>query len=308
MIINTGQRTDIPAFFAPWLANRLRAGSVCVRNPFNRLQVSRYRLSPDVVDVIGFCTKNPEPLFPYFDLLEPFGQFWHATITPYGRDIEPGVPDKHRLLAVFRELSARVGTPAVAWRYDPILLSPTYSMDYHLRAFETMAAALDGATTTVTISFIQLYQKLARNFPEAADISLEDRLYLARRIVEIAGAHGMEVRLCPPDDRLAETGVVNAGCMTLDLYERAIGRKLDPPAFKPARAACACYLGCDIGAYSTCPHLCRYCYANHDAQAVAANRARHDPASPFLIGGPEEGDRVHDVDQRSWKVDQLALF
>ena len=92
------------------------------------------------------------------------------------------------------------------------------------------------------------------------------------------------------------------------LYERAIGSKLDPPAFKPARAACACYLGCDIGAYSTCPHLCRYCYANRDARAVAANRARHDPASPFLIGGPEQGDRVHDVPQRSWKVDQLSLF
>ncbi|MBR5429046.1 MAG: DUF1848 family protein, partial [Firmicutes bacterium] len=26
MIINTGQRTDIPAFYAPWFANRLREG------------------------------------------------------------------------------------------------------------------------------------------------------------------------------------------------------------------------------------------------------------------------------------------
>jgi hypothetical protein len=308
MIVNTGQRTDIPAFFAPWLANRLRAGSVCVRNPFNPQQVSRYRLSPDVVDVIGFCTKNPEPLFPYFDALEPFGQFWYITITPYGRDIEPAVPNKHRLLRVFRELSARVGPQAVCWRYDPILLSPVYTKAYHLRAFETMATALEGATDTVTISFIQIYDKLRRNFPEAAEVALADRVELAGRLAQIAAAHSMTVRLCPPDDRLATTGVANAGCMTLDLYERAIGSKLDPPAFKPARDACACYLGCDIGAYSTCPHLCRYCYAHSDARAVAANRARHDPASPFLIGGPEHGDRVHDVPQRSWKVDQLSLF
>lgn len=33
MIINTGQRTDIPAFYAEWFANRLREGLVCVRNP-----------------------------------------------------------------------------------------------------------------------------------------------------------------------------------------------------------------------------------------------------------------------------------
>ena len=69
MIINTGQRTDIPAFYADWFANRLREGFVCVRNPFNPQQVSRYKLDPAVVDVIGFCSKNPEPMFKYMDLL-----------------------------------------------------------------------------------------------------------------------------------------------------------------------------------------------------------------------------------------------
>ena len=59
MIINTGQRTDIPAFYADWLANRLREGFVLVRNPYNPKSVTRYRLTPDVVDCIGFCTKIP---------------------------------------------------------------------------------------------------------------------------------------------------------------------------------------------------------------------------------------------------------
>ena len=46
MILNTGQRTDIPAFYAPWFANRLKEGFVCVRNPYDPHQVSRYRLDP----------------------------------------------------------------------------------------------------------------------------------------------------------------------------------------------------------------------------------------------------------------------
>ena len=75
MIINTGQRTDIPAFYPRWLANRLQEGLVCVLNPYNHRQVSRYRLSPDVVDVIPFCTKNPKPMEPYMDLLKPYGQY-----------------------------------------------------------------------------------------------------------------------------------------------------------------------------------------------------------------------------------------
>ena len=41
------------------------------------------------------------------------GQYWFVTITPYGRDIEPNVPDKHRLLADFRTLSRIVGVEAV---------------------------------------------------------------------------------------------------------------------------------------------------------------------------------------------------
>lgn len=64
MIINTGQRTDIPAIYAEWLANRLKEGFVCVRNPYNPNQVSRYRLDPSIVDVIGFCTKTPRRCSP----------------------------------------------------------------------------------------------------------------------------------------------------------------------------------------------------------------------------------------------------
>ena len=53
MIINTGMRTDIPAFYSDWFVNRLKAGFVLVRNPYNPRSVTRYRLSPDVVDLIG---------------------------------------------------------------------------------------------------------------------------------------------------------------------------------------------------------------------------------------------------------------
>ena len=73
MIINTGMRTDIPAFYSEWFVNRLKAGFVLVRNPYNPHSVARYRLSPDVVDLIGFCTKNPAPMLPHMDLLQSYG-------------------------------------------------------------------------------------------------------------------------------------------------------------------------------------------------------------------------------------------
>ncbi len=307
MIINTGQRTDIPAFYPVWFANRLREGFVCVRNPFDFSQVSRYRLSPEVVDLIGFCTKNPAPMFPHMDLLKDYGQFWYVTITPYGRDIEPHVPDKHKVLDDFRQLSEMVGVQRVGWRYDPIFLSDRYTPEYHLSAFAQMAAQLDGYTETVVISFIDLYRKVLRNFPEVREVPYEQKMYLGKEIIRIAADHGMIVKPCAEGDFLAAYGADCTGCMTIADYEKALGKRLIVPARKPARKECTCYLSCDIGAYDSCRHLCRYCYANQDPDRVLQNSRLHDVNSPFLIGNYQEGDRIHDVLQKSWIDGQMRI-
>ena len=74
-----------------------------------------------------------------------------------------------------------------------------------------------------------------------------------------------------------------------------------------AIANAACYLGGDIGAYNSCGHLCRYCYANYDAETVRANMRAHDPQSPLLIGRVMPGDEICDAAQESWKDYQVAL-
>ena len=35
MILHTGNRTDIPAFYSMWFSERLRAGYALVRNPYD---------------------------------------------------------------------------------------------------------------------------------------------------------------------------------------------------------------------------------------------------------------------------------
>ncbi len=307
MIINTGQRTDISAFYARWFANRLREGMVLVRSPYNPVSVTRYRLDPEVVDVIGMCSKNPAPLFPYMDLLRPFRQLWHVTITPYGKEIEPFVPDKRSVLESFRRLSDMVGPQCMVWRYDPILINEQYPAERHIRAFSYMARELEGYTHTAVISFIDLYEKTRRNFPEVRSVDREDRLMLGRAMVEIAKTHGMTVRPCAEGDELAEFGADCSGCMTIPVYEQAIGRHLNVPAHAPARKMCACHLSADIGAYNSCGHFCRYCYANYDADVVRRNMKEHDPDSPLLIGHLKPGDVVRDAQQESWIDPQLSM-
>ncbi|MCR4777903.1 MAG: DUF1848 domain-containing protein [Lachnospiraceae bacterium] len=308
MIINTGQRTDIPAFYSEWFANRLKAGFVCVRNPYNPNQVSRYRLDPSVVDVLGFCTKNPAPMFKYMDLLKDYGQYWFVTITPYGRDIEPNVPDKHKLLDDFKKLSEMLGPYRVAWRYDPVFISDRYTEEYHLSAFSQISSALKDYTNTVVISFLDLYPKVKRNFPEAKEVTKDQRIFLGKNMIEMATSCGMQLKTCAEGDELAKYGADCSGCMKISDYERAIGKKIDVPKVKGARAECACYLSCDIGAYNTCRHLCRYCYANAETKTVLAQSSLHNPNSPFLIGDYKDDDKIHDVPQKSWVDEQMTII
>lgn len=310
MIIQTGMRTDIPAFYSQWFRNRLQEGYVLVRNPYNPSSVTRYSLSSDVVDLIAFCTKNPAPMLPHMDVLKPYGQYWFVTITPYGRDIEPNVPDKEAVMEDFKTLSRLVGIDSVGWRYDPIFINGVYTVERHLRDFEIMARTLCGYTKTCVISFIDIYKKVERNFPEARAVTRAERLALGREFVRIGQQYGMTLRPCAEGNELAAFGADCSGCMTVNTFETALHDKLNPPKRKTNQrnGQCACLLGTDIGAYDTCGHLCRYCYANANAALVKQNMKMHDPRSPFLLGSILPTDVIRDADQKSWREAQLRLF
>lgn len=308
MIINTGSRTDIPAFYSEWFYNRIKEGFVCVRNPYYPEQILRYRLSPDVVDCLVFCTKNPEPMFSRLDELNRFRQFWFVTITPYGKEIEPKVPPKEQVMESFCKLSEKVGLSAVGWRYDPIFISDKYTLEFHIDMFENMAERLSGYVDHCVISFIDLYEKTKRNFKGVREVSREERLALGQQFVQIGKKYGIAIRTCCEGEELAQFGIDCSGCMTQKVIEKAIDFTLDVPKMKMPREGCDCLLGSDIGAYNTCGNGCLYCYANYDMEIVRQNMRQHDPASPILIGGIGVGEIVKDARQESWLDGQMRLF
>ena len=141
MIINTGSRTDIPAFFSKWFLNRIDEGFVCTRNPYND-DIYRYPLDSKIIDCLCFCTKNPKPLLNNIEKLDAYNQFWFVTINPYGRDIEANVPSFKNVMKSFKELSDYLGVNKVSWRYDPIFITEKYDLDFHIDKFEEMASEL----------------------------------------------------------------------------------------------------------------------------------------------------------------------
>ena len=114
----------------------------------------------------------------------------------------------------------------------------------------------------------------------------------------------MLIHSCCENTFLSEYGLKCNGCMSQEIVEKSINFKLEQPKRKNIRQECNCLMGNDIGAYNTCGHLCKYCYANANKNLVSENMKIHDEDSPFLVGNSEPGDKITEAKQKSWIVSQ----
>ena len=312
MILNTGLRTDIPGFFSEWFYNRIDDGFVYVRNPYAKNQIYSYRLDPELIDCIIFCTKNPKPMFENLEKIDKFNQYWHITITPYEKEIEPNVPPMNDVLESFKYLSKKLGKENVTLRYDPIFINEKYSLEKHIESFEYIANSLSDYTTEAIISFIDLYEKTKRNFPKAREVTKDERLKLGKEFAQIGKKNNITIKTCVEGTELDKFGIDSSGCMTKEVIERAINKNLNIPKQKARNGECYCLLNNDIGEYNTCGHGCLYCYANSNKRLVKRNLKLHDPKSPILIGEIKEDDIIKEMNQKSLIINdstrQTKLF
>ena len=310
MIISCSRRTDIPALYTEWLFRRIRKGFACVRNPRNPRQISEIKLTPDVADGFVFWTKNPAPMLPRLGELKDYMYYFQFTLTPYGKDIEPNLPVKLKLMSTFRRLSDLIGPERVIWRYDPIVINKTWTPEAHLRVFETMAKILSGATHKVIVSFVDMDYRNARRNADALAVealTARERLNLATKLQQIARWYGMELNACAGELDFSACGIQPARCIDGELMERLLGCRLNVSGDRNQRIACGCAESVDIGMYNTCAHGCRYCYANYAAREIIANRLKHDPTSPLLAGESGPRDTVHERAMHSCREEQMAL-
>ena len=134
MIISVSRRTDIPAFYNEWFYNRIKEGYVDVVNPFNAKQANRVSLKKEDVECFVFWTKNPKDFMKRLDELDGYNYYFQYTLNSYGKDIECNVPSKSdELIDNFINLSKKIGKEKVIWRYDPIILTDKYTIDYHIK-------------------------------------------------------------------------------------------------------------------------------------------------------------------------------
>lgn len=290
MILFVSGRTDIVAFYTEWFMKRVEEGFVMVRNPFNPKLVSKIDFNN--VDMIMFCTKNPLPIIPYLNKInKPI--LFHVTLTPYKEDIEPNVIDKTKIIEGIKEISKIIGVNNVVVRYDPILINTKYTIDYHKRAFKRMCELLKGYVKTIIVSFLDNYKNVEKNYAFIKPIPLTEEMYkeIGESFSKIAKDNGMVVQTCFEEHNLVEYGFVKGDCLSQDLALKMTGKK-NPIQKSRKGNLCSCVQMVDIGAYNTCKHLCKYCYANYNESDVLKNNKLHNPSSPLLIGELQSDDII----------------
>lgn len=311
MILSVSRRTDIPNYYSEWFYNRIKEGFLYVRNPMNLHQVSKINLSLDVIDCIVFWTKNPKNMIERIDEISKFNYYFQFTLTGYGKDVEPNLPDKKaNLIDTFQELSEIIGPKRIIWRYDPILLNNKYTFEFHIKVFKEIAEKLRGYTDRVVISFVDFYIKTKRNMEKLQIEEFEENklILLAIELAKIANSNHMQIETCAEKIDLRRYGIEHGSCIDKKLIENIIGCKLLGFKDKSQREECRCLESIDVGTYNTCLNGCKYCYANFSDKTVQSNASLYDINSPILCGKIGDNDSIKEREVRSLKTEQISMF
>lgn len=273
------RRTDVPAFYGDWFWNRLRAGFVQSVNPYNRNQRRLVELGPEAVDGFVFWSKNPAMFLGDLAPLAPYAWYLQCTVTPYGPELEPGVPPAEAVMEMLEGLAGRVGRERLVWRYDPVLLAGEMTPEWHAERFGRMARRLAGVVSGCVFSFYDRYAGAEKRLHGLAFADDQPaRLQTAALLAGQAQAVGLPLYTCAEARDYSGLGIRRSACIDAGRLSLLAGRALEAAKDPNQRPGCGCVRSIDIGSYDTCPAGCLYCYANRGGRESAANRlARQDP-------------------------------
>ncbi len=303
-LISASRRTDIPRYFASWFAARRAAGSASYRNVFG--VTGSVSLRP--ADVVGyvFWTRDAEPFREQLCALREQGvpYAFQFTINGYGPELEPRRPSLDQAVASFVSVSQLLpGPEAIQWRYDPIVLSDTYTAKFHLSLFARVARQLAGSTRVVNVSFVEPYlralrriddgsvrfrkpdpkrhKSVVKKYPKLPHVGADEATALLAAMATCARQHGIELRTCCNP----EGGLAPSQCVSAELFsphDAIVASEVEAFGGAPSRTSCRCLRSVDIGMGDSCVAGCAYCYAVRSVSAAVQCYRDHEPAAPML--------------------------
>jgi hypothetical protein len=306
VIISASRSTDIPAFYGDWFMARLAAGFVRWKSPFGGKSLY---VTFEKTRVLVFWSKNPSPFFPHLDMLDRlgYGYYFLFTLNNYDAErLEPGVPPVGERMETFIRLSRRIGKGRVVWRFDPLVLSDQITVQGLLEKIRRIGDRIAPFTGRMVFSFVDIekYAKVRRNLQAAGirgarEFTDDDVDEFCSGLASLNKRWALSITACAEGRDLSRFGIGRGQCISYDLLTQEFGNDLKlmdflhpadqqtlggmPVVADPSwwlkdpgqRNTCRCIVSKDIGQYSTCIHLCSYCYANMSAERARRNYSRY---------------------------------
>jgi len=316
IIISASRSTDIPAFYAKWFINRLKAGYCVWYNPFN--QQPMYVAFKNAKAVV-FWSKNPKPLIPYLYELDERGihYYFQFTLNDYDNEnFEPNVPSLGKRIETFLNLSEKICKEKVIWRFDPLVMTDKIGVDELLRKVENIGNNLREHTEKLVFSFADIgniYRKVENNLKHLninyREFTPQTMNEFAKGVQELNKKWNFSLGTCAEEINLEQYGIEHNRCIDGELMKRIFANDTDFVYYlsygkfpdnnslfpveipkkeanlkdKGQRLACGCIISKDIGMYNTCPHFCVYCYANTSKETVEKNRKLYSEIGESII-------------------------
>lgn len=274
VIVSASRATDVPAFFSPWLFERLEKGYCKWRNPYNGKDSY---VSFANTRFIVFWSKSPAPLLDYLPRLREkgIGFYIQYTLNDYDTEgLERNVPPLPQRIDTFKRIVDKHGLGSAVLRFDPLILTDRIGIPKLLDKIQGIASQLKDYTERLVFSFADIsgYKKVGTNLNRGG---INYREWTESEMIEFAKQLSqlhlpMQLSTCAKRIDLERYGIEHNHCIDPDLISRLapddtalqmwlFGATKD----KGQRPACGCILSKDIGQYNTCAHGCLYCYATN---------------------------------------------
>ena len=141
------------------------------------------------------------------------------------------------------------------------------------------------------VSFTAQENFIQNQTVDSKNLTNDDYKKIGLSFSEIARNHNMKVQTCSEYNTLEEYGFIVSDCVSRELAKKITGKNY--PVWKGRNNKyCHCANMVDIGAYNTCSHYCKYCYANYDEDKIKDHVKNHRIDSTMLIGYLKDDDEI----------------
>ena len=243
------------------------------------------------------------------DELEAYNYLFNITMNPYSREMEANIPRLLDRVDSYKRLSEKIGPLRMVWRYDPVMLTPKYDIDFHRRAFEYLCRELAPYSYKCMIGFIIHHGFVARRIDTLSvkKREVEDMRAVGRMFGEIASKYRHPIETCATEVDLDEFGITHGACVERKQIEEIAGYRFDKVKERYLRPYCNCMESIDIGHYSTCDNGCLYCYATPERPNMNV-----DPRNPSLDPAFDitkiSTDKIVEMECQSFRPSQMSLW